>query len=128
MRSVHTSFQASSGGYGALAGLAFMVFVLIYTPCLVAIAAERQELERPGQSEANRQHILSRAVAVRHEADPQIYAGREVFPSRVAWLGQTGYLRGQRYVEVHLAPVRYDPRIDGLRIQESLEVVVHFNR
>jgi ferrous iron transport protein B len=44
MRSVHASFQASSGGYGALAGLAFMVFVLIYTPCMAAIAAERQEL------------------------------------------------------------------------------------
>ncbi len=44
MRSVYASFQVSSGGYGALAGLAFMVFVLIYTPCMVAIAAERQEL------------------------------------------------------------------------------------
>lgn len=44
MTSVYASFQASSGGYGALAGLAFMVFVLIYTPCMVAISAERQEL------------------------------------------------------------------------------------
>jgi ferrous iron transport protein B len=44
MRSVHANFQASSGGYGALAGLSFMVFVLIYTPCMAAIAAERQEL------------------------------------------------------------------------------------
>lgn len=44
MASVYRSFQVSSGGHGALAGLAFMVFVLIYTPCMVAIAAERQEL------------------------------------------------------------------------------------
>ena len=44
MVSVHASFQASSGGSAALAGLAFMVFVLIYTPCMVAISAERQEL------------------------------------------------------------------------------------
>jgi ferrous iron transport protein B len=44
MASVYTSFQASSGGHGALAGLAFMVFVLLYTPCVVAITAERQEL------------------------------------------------------------------------------------
>ena len=44
MASVYTSFQESSGGHGALAGLAFMVFVLLYTPCVVAISAERQEL------------------------------------------------------------------------------------
>jgi ferrous iron transport protein B len=40
---VYTAFEASSGGHAALAGLAFMVFVLIYTPCMVAIAAERNE-------------------------------------------------------------------------------------
>lgn len=39
-------FETSSGGHGALAGLAFMVFVLIYTPCMVAAAAERHELGR----------------------------------------------------------------------------------
>jgi ferrous iron transport protein B len=44
LTTVYRSFQASSGGYGALAGLAFMVFVLIYTPCMVAISAEKQEL------------------------------------------------------------------------------------
>jgi len=41
---VGESFEASSGGHGALASLAFMVFTLIYTPCMVAVAAERQEL------------------------------------------------------------------------------------
>jgi ferrous iron transport protein B len=44
MQAVQNSFEASSGGHGALASLAFMVFILIYTPCMVAIAAERQEL------------------------------------------------------------------------------------
>ncbi len=44
MNAIYTSFKASSGGYPLLAGLAFMVFVLIYTPCMVAISAERQEL------------------------------------------------------------------------------------
>jgi ferrous iron transport protein B len=44
MSAVKTNFDASSGGHGALAAFAFMVFVLIYTPCMVAIAAERQEL------------------------------------------------------------------------------------
>jgi ferrous iron transport protein B len=44
MNAIYTSFETSSGGYPLLAGLAFMVFVLIYTPCMVAISAERQEL------------------------------------------------------------------------------------
>ncbi len=43
MKAVQVNFEASSGGHGALAGLAFMVFVLLYTPCMVAVAAERQE-------------------------------------------------------------------------------------
>jgi len=44
MGAIQDGFDASSGGHGALAALAFMVFVLIYTPCMVAVAAERQEL------------------------------------------------------------------------------------
>jgi ferrous iron transport protein B len=40
---IRTSFEESSGGHGALAGLAFMVFVLLYTPCMAAVAAFRQE-------------------------------------------------------------------------------------
>ncbi len=43
MTTVAVSFDASSGGHGMLAGLAFMVFVLLYTPCMVAVAAARQE-------------------------------------------------------------------------------------
>jgi ferrous iron transport protein B len=43
MTNIEVSFESSSGGYGALAGLAFMVFVLLYTPCMVAVAAERHE-------------------------------------------------------------------------------------
>jgi len=44
MAAVHDGFEASSGGRGALASFAFMVFVLLYTPCMVAIAAERHEI------------------------------------------------------------------------------------
>jgi ferrous iron transport protein B len=44
MTAIRTSFEQSSGGHGALAALAFMVFVLLYTPCMVAVAAEWQEL------------------------------------------------------------------------------------
>jgi ferrous iron transport protein B len=41
---VREGFEESSGGHGPLAGLAFMVFVLLYTPCMAAVAAERHEL------------------------------------------------------------------------------------
>lgn len=44
MTAIRTGFEQSSGGHGALAALAFMVFVLLYTPCMVAVAAEWQEL------------------------------------------------------------------------------------
>ena len=40
---VRDSFAGSSGGHGALAAFAFMVFVLLYTPCMAAVAAFRQE-------------------------------------------------------------------------------------
>lgn len=43
MAAIQSGFDEISGGHGGLAALAFMVFVLIYTPCMVAVAAERQE-------------------------------------------------------------------------------------
>lgn len=43
-RAVRQSFEQSSGGHGALAALACMIFVLLYTPCMATIAAERKEL------------------------------------------------------------------------------------
>lgn len=44
MLAVRDDFEATSNGHGALAALSYMLFVLIYTPCMVAVAAERQEL------------------------------------------------------------------------------------
>lgn len=44
MEEIRKGFESSSNGHGSLAALAFMVFVLLYTPCMVAIAAERHEL------------------------------------------------------------------------------------
>jgi ferrous iron transport protein B len=40
---IRNSFEESSGGHGSLAGLAFLVFVLLYTPCMAAVAAFRHE-------------------------------------------------------------------------------------
>ncbi len=44
MLAIENGFEEASGGYGALAALSFMVFVLIYTPCMVAASAEKHEL------------------------------------------------------------------------------------
>jgi ferrous iron transport protein B len=43
MSAIRSGFEETSGGHGALAALSFMVFVLLYTPCMVAAAAARQE-------------------------------------------------------------------------------------
>lgn len=43
MAAIKNGFEEASGGHGALAALSFMVFVLIYTPCMVAVSAEKQE-------------------------------------------------------------------------------------
>ncbi len=40
---LNAGFTANSGGHGALAALAFLVFVLLYTPCMVATTAARHE-------------------------------------------------------------------------------------
>jgi len=44
MASIREGFEESSQGHAVLAGLAYMVFVLIYTPCMAAVAAEAHEL------------------------------------------------------------------------------------
>ncbi len=44
MQAIYAGFDETSGGYPALAALSFMIFVLIYTPCMVAVSAEKQEL------------------------------------------------------------------------------------
>ena len=44
MVAIRDDFETTSSGHGTLAALAYMLFVLLYTPCMVAIAAERQEL------------------------------------------------------------------------------------
>jgi ferrous iron transport protein B len=43
MAKIRVSFEESSGGHGAAAALAFLVFVLLYTPCMAAVGAIRQE-------------------------------------------------------------------------------------
>jgi hypothetical protein len=84
---------------------------------------------RVREDAAEHRDLASRIRRARDRIQPDaaIYDGDDPFPRRLAWLGQTGTIRDQRYVELHLAPVRYDPRLPGLRIVPELEVVVHFS-
>ncbi len=41
---IQRDFEASSGGHGRAAALAFMVFLLAYTPCVATLAAQRREI------------------------------------------------------------------------------------
>ena len=42
--SIKASFEETSGGHGVLAALAFMVFILVYTPCVATVGAIRHEI------------------------------------------------------------------------------------
>jgi ferrous iron transport protein B len=41
---LHETFAVASGGHTAVAVVAFMVFLLAYTPCVATLAAQRREL------------------------------------------------------------------------------------
>jgi ferrous iron transport protein B len=41
---LHQTFTAASGGHTGVAVMAFMVFLLAYTPCVATLAAQRREL------------------------------------------------------------------------------------
>jgi ferrous iron transport protein B len=43
-RLIRQDFERISNGHGPLSALAYTIFVLLYTPCVAALAAEWQEL------------------------------------------------------------------------------------
>jgi ferrous iron transport protein B len=43
-QAVRHDFEISSGGHGNAAALAFMVFLLAYTPCVATLAAQKREI------------------------------------------------------------------------------------
>jgi hypothetical protein len=90
-------------------------------PRLEVVESESGRRFRPGLQ------VLRRSVTERHDPDPEIYQGGSPYPERLAWLGDTGILRDQRYVEIHVAPVRYDPATGGLEVVSALDLVVRFD-
>jgi hypothetical protein len=92
----------------------------------LSLAPVRDETERGRQGEDGR-GIDGRSVRPLYEPAPEHYRGEGTIPRRGAWLGKTGVLRDQRYVEVHLAPVRFDRALEALVVDATLEVTVHFD-
>ncbi len=84
-------------------------------------------LARPGLTESERMAIGRRSAFPVFEPSPRYYSAERIARKEPAWLGETGFLREQRYVEVHLSPVSYDPALQALRIHDALEVTVHFD-
>lgn len=89
--------------------------------------ADQEALNDPELDEERRIAIFQRSARFSRTPDRSIYEGRRTYPENLAWLGATGVIRDQRYVEVHLAPVRYDGRKRGIESVPELEVTVHFN-
>jgi hypothetical protein len=61
------------------------------------------------------------------DPDPAIFRGHDLYPGSIARLGDIGTYREQRYVDVVIAPVRFDPKRRGLRVARSLTVTVAFD-
>jgi len=95
---------------------------------LVAIPRDAQpSLLVRVEGEAFVPEVRPRAVAERSGRPAQDSLERHpADPDRVAWLGQIGVLRDQRYVEVHIAPVRFDADSHGLRVAQTVELEVRF--
>lgn len=58
--------------------------------------------------------------------DPAIYTGERAYPEAPVWLGRTGVFRDQRYVELYVAPVRFDPAERRLTLLEDLRIELRF--
>jgi hypothetical protein len=84
---------------------------------------ERDDLGADGLQGLRRRAMLREE----RDEDPSYYDGDGTYPESVARLGEIGVLRDQRYVEVHIAPVRYDRGARGLRVARSIELRVAFD-
>jgi hypothetical protein len=70
-----------------------------------------------GRAKRSRRFVEERAI----------YEGDALFPHAIVRLGDVGVFRDQRYVEVRISPVRYDPRTRGIRVASRVRFVVAFD-
>jgi hypothetical protein len=81
------------------------------------VAREVAELRSDGNVE--RRRVL--------EPDASLFSGTKRYPSEVAWIKGEGVYRDQRYVDVVIAPVQFDPGVHGMRVARSYRVAVVFD-
>lgn len=86
------------------------------------IVTDTPEIEAPATLEP----VAPSSMRPLYEIDPALYSATASDTPPLAWLGKIGILRDQRYVEVHLAPVRYDASAAELVIQPALDLTVRF--
>jgi uncharacterized repeat protein (TIGR01451 family) len=63
---------------------------------------------------------------LRYREDPSVYSRNAFFPSPVAELGGSGYLRDQRYVQVLVHPLQINPATGELRYHQRLTLEISF--
>ena len=66
-------------------------------------------------------------VQVRFNEDQAVYSCDAFFPSLVAEIGDRGYLRDQRYVQVLVNPVQYNPVTGELKHYHYIKLQVSFS-
>jgi hypothetical protein len=64
---------------------------------------------------------------VRFVRNQSIYTTNAFFPSTVAEIGDSGYLRDQRYVQVLIHPVQYNPVTGELRHHQYIKLQISFS-
>ncbi len=100
-----------------------------------AVARREVELDRDAVETLGSESLSDeQRVEIYRSGIEKAYAGRESrsfalrsFPEAPAWLGKTGVFRTQRYVEVHVAPVRHDGIRRGIEWTPAFEMRVHFD-
>ena len=84
------------------------------------LAPDANDLETHGvETRVLRERVL--------DPDPAFFNGRDPYPQQIATLGAIGTFRDQRYVDVVIAPVRFDPSFRGLRVARSVTVTIAFD-
>jgi hypothetical protein len=66
-------------------------------------------------------------VQVKFVKNQSVYATNAFFPSAVAEIGDRGYLRDQRYVQVLIHPVQYNPVTGELKHHHYIKLQVSFS-
>lgn len=98
---------------------------VVPAPAPIAVYDSEEDTAPDAVESAERRRAVRSTLEYR--PDPRAYVSGEGSDLPVAWLGKVGTMRRQRYVEVHVAPFRFDARSGALRVAERIEIEVRFD-